>query len=333
MGKKALVFLTLIVLFVDVSLSPHLLKEVGAVSSFPVHNISTGLNYTTIQSAINAVQTVDGNTIRVDAGTYNEALTVDKGVSVVGDNPSTTIINWQVTLSRKNAEIANFTLKGGVLVFVDYMYQDGIKISNNVIIGNPSNHYYGIEIRNNEAEESDYGIIEHDEIRDFSYAGIQISRGSYWTISGNDIHNNGCGIILYSSDSCTITENSIHNTNKTIYDSVLHFEDSSNNVIYHNDFFDNGKGSQVYVSSGANKWDNGNQGNYWDDYQGTDSGNGIGSTPYVIDSSNQDNFPLMHMYNNVPEFPLFLILPLFMIATLLAVILYRKKHAKISGTP
>jgi parallel beta-helix repeat protein len=35
----------------------------------------------------------------------------------------------------------------------------------------------------------------------------------------------------------------------------------------------------------------------------------------------------------VPEFPSVLILPLFFIATLLAVIVYRKKHAKISGTP
>jgi parallel beta-helix repeat protein len=35
----------------------------------------------------------------------------------------------------------------------------------------------------------------------------------------------------------------------------------------------------------------------------------------------------------IPEFPSFLILPLFFIATLLAVIVYRKKHAKISGSP
>ena len=35
----------------------------------------------------------------------------------------------------------------------------------------------------------------------------------------------------------------------------------------------------------------------------------------------------------VPEFPSFLVLPLFFIATLLAVIVYRKKHAKISGIP
>jgi len=41
----------------------------------------------------------------------------------------------------------------------------------------------------------------------------------------------------------------------------------------------------------------------------------------------------VHWSGVVPEFPFFLILPLFMIATLLAVMVYRQKHAKISGTP
>jgi hypothetical protein len=49
---------------------------------------------------------------------------------------------------------------------------------------------------------------------------------------------------------------------------------------------------------------------------------GLWDTPYFIDESNQDNYPV------IPEFPSFLILPLFMITTLLAVIVYRRQLKK-----
>ncbi|MGB8779360.1 MAG: right-handed parallel beta-helix repeat-containing protein [Candidatus Bathyarchaeia archaeon] len=311
-----------------VLLSPCLLKKAYATDGFPVHNISTDLNYATIQSAINAIQTVDGNTIRVDAGTYNETLTIDKGVSVIGDSPSTTTINGQVTIISSGVEIFNFTLNGGIKIFSSYYATSRCTVSNNTIVGVPNiGDGYGIHVYTNEAGFADYGIIENNEIRDFNYTGISIYRVSGWTISGNDIHDNlRGGIYLGDGESCNIIGNSIHNDN-SIYPYTffaLELEYSSNNVIYYNDFFDNGKFSQVYVSNGySNKWDSGSQGNYWDDYKGVDSGNGIGSTPYLIDSYNQDNFPLMHTYN-IPEFPSFIVLTISMLVTLLAVIVYLK---------
>jgi hypothetical protein len=73
-----------------------------------------------------------------------------------------------------------------------------------------------------------------------------------------------------------------------------------------------------------NAWDDGVSGNYWSNYNGTDANQDrIGDTPYIIDINNVDHYPLM---NVIPEFPSFLILPLFFIATLLAVIIYRRKH-------
>jgi hypothetical protein len=71
-------------------------------------------------------------------------------------------------------------------------------------------------------------------------------------------------------------------------------------------------------------------GNYWSKFSDLDrfsgplqdqpGSDGIWDHPYNIDGKNTDYYPV------VPEFPSFLILPLFMMATLLAVIVYRKKH-------
>jgi hypothetical protein len=83
--------------------------------------------------------------------------------------------------------------------------------------------------------------------------------------------------------------------------------------------------SSVLFPSSTNLWDNGVEGNYWSDYNGTDSNqDGIGDTPYIIDANNVDHYPLMAQYV-IPEFPTFIILPIFFALTLLAVILYKRK--------
>jgi len=100
----------------------------------------------------------------------------------------------------------------------------------------------------------------------------------------------------------------------------------SNNIFYHNNFINNTPQVKVYVD--VNIWDDGHPsgGNYWSDYTGTDANyDGIGDTPYIIDANNTDHYPLMTPYI-IPEFPSFLILPLFFMATLLAVIVHRRKH-------
>lgn len=48
-----------------------------------------------------------------------------------------------------------------------------------------------------------------------------------------------------------------------------------------------------------NTWDNGWEGNYWSDHNGTDSnGDGISDTPHIINVNNTDNYPLMNRYWN-----------------------------------
>jgi len=123
--------------------------------------------------------------------------------------------------------------------------------------------------------------------------GVQLWNTNSTTITGNNITGNVEGVFLHSSSNNTVSCNNIidNGIGSRFYSS------SNNNAIYHNNFINN---QQVLLSGSANnKWDNGCEGNFWSDFVGTDSnGDGIGDTPYIIDGSNQDNYPLMNLYWN-----------------------------------
>ena len=137
------------------------------------------------------------------------------------------------------------------------------------------------------------------------------------------VDNAETGIFLYNSRNCTLKYNEIAGNLYGIY-----IQNSSDNTIYHNKFINNTYQVHIEAIDGypSNTWDDCAEGNYWSDYQerypnatemdGTD----IWDTPYVLNENNQDNYPI------VPEFPSFIILPLFMIATLLAAIVHIRKH-------
>jgi parallel beta-helix repeat protein len=132
------------------------------------------------------------------------------------------------------------------------------------------------------------------------FEGIYLFSSSYNSIAGNNITANTFdGIYLFSSSNNTISGNNITNNG----DGVTSYYSSDNNV-FHNNFISNFE--QAYSESSTDIWDNAypSGGNYWNNYAGVDkkcgpsqdhSGNdGLGDTPYTIDSNNQDNYPLMN---------------------------------------
>jgi parallel beta-helix repeat protein len=165
--------------------------------------------------------------------------------------------------------------------------------------------------------------------------GILLAFTSDSTITGNNLTSNYYGINVWnSSDYNTLYDNRIEQNEYGVW---LGF--CSNNRFYHNNFTDNS--AQVHIDSPGypNFWNETYPigGNYWSDFkdvyplvedsqsgeypQSEPSGDGIWDGPYEINEDNIDYYPI------VPEFPSLLILPLFLIATLLAVILYKRKHS------
>lgn len=161
--------------------------------------------------------------------------------------------------------------------------------------------------------------ITQNNINSNSEAGMRISYSDDNIISGNYITKNQEGLLLYYSNNNTIKENKIADQ-----DTGISLHGSSSNLICHNNFVNNTK--QVYDVGwegvgqpfpglplpSENVWDNGYQtgGNYWEDYSdkypdAKESDNsGMWDTPYMIDESNKDNYPLIEPYIinlNVPE--------------------------------
>ena len=164
----------------------------------------------------------------------------------------------------------------------------GANSSNNIISGNNITRMtYGIEIvftSNN--------IISGNNIADLSWKGtaIHLLNTPNNIISGNNITDVFIAFDLFGASNNIISGNNIENNGNGIC--LWH---SSNNIIFHNNFIDNLR--QVIIKGHTrNVWDDGypSGGNYWSDYNGTDSNNdGIGDTPYVIDKENVDRYPLM----------------------------------------
>jgi len=136
--------------------------------------------------------------------------------------------------------------------------------------------------------------------------GIWLYDSSNNSLSNNAASNNNRGFYLYYSNNNTLTSNTANeNSERGIY-----LSDSSNNTIYLNNFIDNTY--NVHSIDSTNFWSspeeitytyNGNSytsnlGNYWDDYTGSDTdGDGIGETPYSIDSD-ADSYPLVKPFEN-----------------------------------
>jgi parallel beta-helix repeat protein len=171
----------------------------------------------------------------------------------------------------------------------------------NLISGNIlENNSHGIGIGS-----SFYNTITRNYIANNSHSGIWLAgRSANNTITENNLTNNADGVYIREADYNNLFNNNFINNTRQVWDLAIDYPD--------------------HYSLSRNFWDNDIMGNYWSNYNGTDSnGDGIGDIPYIIDENSQDNFPLMEPIT-IPEFPSVLILVFISVGSLM-IVLFKKK--------
>ena len=250
----------------------------------------------------------DGDTIFVKAGTYYENLTIDRSISLIGEDRNITIVDGNlagkvIRVSANNVRITGFTIRRGWMGIWYAASNDTVISDNTIMISR-----FGIVLIDSYGNTISGNIVEYSQAAGY---GIDVSFGGGHTIYGNTIKGvrfwHSAGIVVSDSDDNIIDANKITNniqglwlgagSNNTIIDNTLASNDegieishADGNTIYHNNFVDNTV--QAYTNGSIDVWDNGypSGGNYWSDH--VCSGNpSDGSQQYIINADNIDHYP------------------------------------------
>jgi parallel beta-helix repeat protein len=239
-------------------------------------------DYLTIQEAINAAN--EGDTIFVRNGTYDEFLNVTKGLTILGENVQGTIV-YSFEIHADNVTISGFRMH--------WVPSVGIALYD-ACYCNISNNKFGSGVYPITLDNSSHNYITNNHIHPVIVNGWGVL---LWvncnanTIRQNSISHSEIGIFIMDSHNNTLDSNELSDN-----DHFVVIDGGSSNRIYHNNVIDTRYRPSIHGAPDT-MWDNGCEGNYWSDYNGTDLDNdGIGDT--YLPWEGVDNYPLMNPYWN-----------------------------------
>ena len=272
------------------------------------------------------------------ADNYLGGLTITGSANFITGNTAGSIMlaGTRNVVSGNSLNINRYDSGYGIELNGDYNF-----ISNNTEAGNDAGIAVGYAINTS----GSYNIFAGNTVEEAGLWGILMGGGSYNVFYGNLVAN--CGGLGHDGYGLALGEENI--------------ESATNNLFFGNIFMNNSKNfGENWQTLGYNSFDNGKEGNYWDDYlskypNATEVDNsGIGNTPYFVYSNVTDNYPLVKEPNasdalptlpspwssllssvavpsstpTVREFPTLAILPLFAVIILLSIIFFRKRITK-----
>jgi parallel beta-helix repeat protein len=229
------------------------------------------------------------------------------GFNITSDDDLATL----VMIDGRNGICDNEVFTGNIIVAEEQtaltvFLSTGTRVSNNLVIIDKSSGS-GVYF------DSSHSCVVDNNTLDGGWLGIYIALSNNMLISNNVVTGqtsweNSGAITLMNSQNTTVVGNTVANNEKGI-----HLRAQVGDLIYRNNFMNNSKQVDWKDWVSAISWDDGYPlgGNYWSDYNGTDvyggryqnetGSDGIGDIPYVIDSGNRDNCPLMNPYWNLAD--------------------------------
>ncbi len=243
------------------SVVPQPFEQLENRSYMAAHIVGSSTNYSTIQAAVNAAAA--GSTITVDAGTYNETVTINKTLTLKGakagidartrSTSGETIVsntNGAFRINAKDVTIDGFTVQGetnqsgttgaGIVMAPTVA---GTQLRNNII----QNNVAGVFLANSSA--TDACLIQNNLFKNNNNAGVDGGRGIY---TDGGLTNGFLTNVIIDSNTFTGNRGS---TGTTTLESAVAFEAQSassvqsNLRITNNSFTNNGKSLLFFNST------------------------------------------------------------------------------------
>lgn len=186
-------------------------------------------NYPTIQAAINHAN--EGDTVLVRPGVYYERVIVNKSISLIGEDKSTTVIDGNGTLF--------FAAKNSVV----YISANSVLMSGFTVRGSGGSSYWDLAggicsasnetiISGNLVEDNNYGIIIGDS---YYVKGVENN-----AVVGNVVQSNSYGIFGFMPVNDTVSSNTVSKNDFGIR--FIGLFGNNSNTISNNLISDNGEG-------------------------------------------------------------------------------------------
>ena len=222
---------------------------------------------------------------------------------------------------QRNDNVYTFTgnISGSLAVQKSFITIDG---SGYTLQGSGAYPSRGIDLSNNRQADSSRPTIVNVTIKDIRIVNFATGIHYLWTsnntILGNYIAYCGTGIdVSGGQNNVLIKLNTFENNTNDI---TINYSSGGTKIITQNNI---GNFVQVWLSEQPIV-----DMNYWPDYNGTDNdGDGIGDTPYYYHDTLRDSHPLIAPVPVIPEFPLWIFLPLFLVFTFVGVLIKKRLSA------